>query len=230
MKISELCLCERPREKMLSAGAQSLSTAELLGVLLRTGTKAENAVDLGRRLLSQSGGNLLTLSSLSLSEICAVNGIKKAKAATLLAAFELGRRLLAESSRFSGAPLCEARQAYEMMIPRMKGLLHEECWVIMLNNSQFILGVKKMTVGGPESTVIDNRGILREMILCGAKALVLVHNHPSGSPLPSKADNSSTWSLKESLTVCGMCLLDHIIVCDDSFYSYAEEKSFKAPF
>lgn len=225
MKLNELCEGERPREKMLSLGPRSLGTPELLAILLRTGTRDRNVVDLGHQLLASADGSLLKLSSAPLEALCRIPGIKKDKAATLMAAFELGRRFLSEASWLPETPVTRAEQVYRMMIPRMKGMAHEECWVILLNIALCPVGKELMTRGGSETTTIVAKDILKKALEYGAHGIILVHNHPSGNPHPSAGDISCTKGLERAASAMDIRLYDHIIIADDSFYSFADDRT-----
>ena len=228
MKISEMCEAERPREKMLSRGAASLSTGELLAVLLRSGTAGRSALELAQTLLKAADGSIVTLSEMSRREICSIPGIKAGKATSVIAALELGRRFLEEKSTVVKKPVVHSRMIFEMMLPRLKGIRHEECWVLLLNNANYVLAREKTAVGGGNSTTIDIPRILRLALDNNASGLILVHNHPSGSPRPSNADILYTENLKKAATPFGISLLDHVVVCDDCFYSFADDMLYKA--
>lgn len=207
---------------MISGGPAALSNAELLAVILRSGTRELGALDLAQTLYSSAGGSLVALSSFTLDRLMSIPGIKSSKALSLMASFELGRRMIME--RGTGrVPLTGASGVYAYFRPRMKGLKHEECWVLFVNRSNFITGSLRMSQGCDDSTTIDNRTILREALIHHAGAIVLVHNHPSGNPLPGKADVEATASLKEAAEAMDILLLDHVIVCDDCYYSFCDE-------
>ncbi|MBQ0150589.1 MAG: DNA repair protein RadC [Bacteroidales bacterium] len=232
MKIQDICESERPREKMLARGARQLGNAELLAVLLRTGTRtgtgdsitSESAIDIAHRLLSLAGGSLLKLAYMSPKDLCSVPGIKEGKAVSVMAAMELGRRFMAESPGLDRIPLTDAGMVYDLMRPHLKGLRHEECWIILLNNARYVIGKKMMTQGGSSSTTIDVKDIVRQALDINASAMILVHNHPSGNPRPGNADMNETMSLKQAAEAMDMLLLDHVIVCDDCYFSFSDEK------
>ena len=184
MTIKELRADERPREKMLARGAGSLSDGELLAVLLRSGNRECSALDLARQLLDLADGRLSALFNLPPDRMLALGGIGPGKAASVLAAFELGRRFLQEASSVVKSPVLTARRVHELMLPRLKGLQHEECWVLFLNDHQYLVGKVRVTSGGGNSTTIDIRQIIRMALDKAASALILVHNHPSGNPTP----------------------------------------------
>ena len=224
MKMKELCSDERPREKLVGKGAGSLSNAELLAIMLRTGTGKSNAVDLAREMLKGAGGTLNSVSAMPLERLCAFNGIGPGKAATVVAAFELGRRAFSEQNSTSGRTVSNPKDVYRMMIPHMKSLDHEECWAVFLNRANVLIDKEMMSSGGLESTVIDCKMIVRRAIEKKASSLILVHNHPSGSAMPGTADIRQTEILKKALATCDISLIDHVVVASDCFYSFADEE------
>lgn len=217
---------ERPRERLMASGPGSLSNAELLSVLLRTGIPGESVLEISQKLLSLSGGSLGGLFELSATRLRSVKGVGKDKAATIMAAFELGKRFLAEGASVVKRPLVGPRMVYDIMCPELKGLDHEECWVMYLNGSNYLMGKSRMSSGGGNSTTIDIKQILRGALDRKAHSLILVHNHPSSNPKPSRADLEWTRSLTEAAGTMDLALLDHIIICDDCFYSIADEKMY----
>lgn len=224
MKILDLCEKERPREKLLSKGPGALGDGELLAILIRSGKQGESALDIAQRLLSGSGGRLASLASLTAAQIAAVDGLGPGKACCIAAAFELGRRFMLEESTVRKTPIVTSSQVYSMMIPSLKGLTHEECWVLLLNQASYVIARRRLTVGGDASTVIDVRQIVRIALAEGATALILIHNHPTGNPRPSTADIRETEALKKACDACSISLFDHVIVCDDCHWSFAEER------
>ena len=224
MKLSDYCEDERPREKMLSRGPGSLGTPELLAILLRTGTRERNVVDLGHQLLASADGSLLKLSAAPLETLCRIPGIKKDKAATLMAAFELGRRFLSEASWLPAKPVTTPEQVYQMMIPQMKGMKHEECWILLLNKAQLPIAKERMTLGSSDATILDIKDILKTALNHGAHGLVLIHNHPSGNPHPSAADISNTKALLKAARSMELTFYDHIIISDSSYYSFTDDQ------
>ena len=224
MKLSDYSADERPREKMLSRGPGALGTSELLAILLRTGTREHNVVDLAHQLLASADGSLIKLCSTPLDALCRIPGIKRDKAATLLAAFELGRRFLSEASWLPATPITQPEQIYRMMIPRMKGMSHEECWIILLNKAQLPIAKERMTLGGSDTTTIVIKDILKRALEHRAHGLVLIHNHPSGNPYPSANDITYTKALQRAAQAVDLTLYDHIIVADDSYYSFTDDE------
>ena len=229
MKISEISLSERPREKLLARGPATLGTAELLAILLRTGTPRANVLDIAHQLLSAADGSLLKLSALPRDALCAIPGIKKDKATTILAAFELGRRFLDEASWLPKEPVTTPERVYKIMIPLLKGLDHEECWVLFLNKAQRLIARERMTRGGSDATTIDVKDILRKSLDHGARGIVLIHNHPSDNPLPGQADIAMTKALQKAARSMDLFLLDHVIVCDSCYYSFTDDRMCTTP-
>lgn len=226
MKLKDFCESERPRERLLSSGASGLSNGELLAILLRNGDKERNAVELGQQLLKMVDGRLGTLFNMSSAKMCSLPGIGPAKAAVVMAAFELGKRFLNEESGIDKKPIVSSRTVYEIMIPVLKGKQHEECWLLLLNDNNYLLSKMMLSSGGGRSTVIDVRHIIRHSIEHNASGLILVHNHPSGNPRPSEADLKQTEALHKAASSVGIDLLDHVVFCDDQFFSFSDKHVF----
>ena len=226
MKILELSEGERPREKMLQRGAFALSSGELLAVLLRSGRRGESALELAQGLLARQG-TLTGLFSLNLLELSKIPGIGTGKACSLLAAAELGRRFMAEYSGVEKKPLTSARMFYTLMLPYLKGLRREECWALYMNSAMYLLGMERLSRGSGQNTAFDVKDILRGALWRRAYALVLVHNHPSGNPHASRADMILTSDLRRACESMGIGFADHIIVSDDCFYSFAEDRRYE---
>lgn len=224
MRMKELCDDERPREKILEKGPGALSNAELLAIMLRTGTGSMNAIDLAREVIRQAGGTLNSVLAMPLERLCAFSGIGPGKAATLVAAFELGRRAFSETGKEDRTSISNPGTVYRLMIPCLKGLDHEECWVLFLNRANYLIGKERMSSGGMDSTVIDCRTIVRRALERKASSIILVHNHPSGSALPGSADIRQTGILKKALSACDISLTDHVVVADSCYYSFADEQ------
>lgn len=229
MKILELTSGERPRERLLASGPGALSDGELLAVILRSGTSSQNVLELSRGLLSSCGGSLVRLSQMSCAELRHIPGIKDSKAAVILAAVELGRRFASERAASAGSTLTGARAVYDMMIPYMKGLGHEESWVILLDKRQRVMARERLCSGTADGVQVDPLSTVRLAVGRGARALVLVHNHPAGDPTPSKEDIDITKRLSIAANACGLLMLDHIVVCDSCFYSFCDERTYRVP-
>ncbi len=224
MKIMELCMDERPREKMMSKGAESLSNTELLAIMLRTGTGGMHVIDVAREVLKSAGGKLNGIASMPVGRLCEINGIGPAKAVTLAAAFELGRRCAGESIIDSRTAICSAKTVFRMMLPHMKGLDHEECWALFLNRANYLISKEKISSGGLDSTTLDCKTIVRKALENKATGVIIVHNHPSGSSLPGNADIQATRQLDSALRTCELSLLDHVIIAESSYYSFSDEE------
>ena len=228
MKMKDMCAAERPREKMMERGPSGLGNAELLAVLLRTGNRDESAVELAQKILKMADGSLVRLFGWNAAKLCSMPGIGPYKAAGVLAAFELGRRFLQEGAPVEKRPLLTPRMVYDLMVPVLKGLDHEECWVLGFNVSSYLVGREKLTQGTLTSTGIDPRQALKAALDWGAHSLMLMHNHPSGNPHPGPEDIRQTEKLKQACSAFGIQLTDHIVFCDDSFFSFADERLYSA--
>ena len=224
MKLKELCIDDRPREKMLEKGPSSLSNAELLAIMIRTGTGKMNVVDVARTLLHTAEGRLNAIADMPMEKLCSISGIGRSKAVTIAAAFELGRRSAAEKIVQDRVPVTSPKDVFRMMLPFMRGLDHEECWAVFLNRANYVLGKDRMSVGGLDSTTMDVKAVLRRALDRKASGVILVHNHPSGSALPGQADIRQTALLKKALQTCEIQLVDHVVIAEDSWYSFADEQ------
>lgn len=224
MKLKDFYKEELPREKMIARGPEALTDIELLAILLRIGRGGTNVLDLAREVLRSADGMLGNLSRMTLEALCDIKGIGRSKAVTVVAAFELGRRLAIEGGLNSRALMSSPKAVFRLMYPYMKSLDHEECWAVFLSSSNKLLSKEKITTGGQESTIIDNKLIIRKAFEKKATAVILVHNHPSGTASPSVEDIRQTQSLSKALRACDLHLLDHVIIGDNSYYSFADEE------
>lgn len=222
LKITQWAEEDRPREKMMRLGASALSHAELLAILIGSGSTKESAVDLMKRVLSDSNNNLNTLGKMSLQELMRYNGIGEAKAITILAACELGKRRQIETPE--ERPDCgTATRIYNHMHPVMQDLDVEEFWTLYLNQNYKLIKKLRISHGGIAEVSVDVRIILKEAVLANATILAVCHNHPSGSLKPSKKDDAITQSIKKACEVMRIHFLDHVIITDGAYYSYHEE-------
>ncbi len=221
LTIKEWCVQERPREKYLAHGSALLTDAELLAILIRTGNRQESAVALSRRLLAQFGNSLNCLSKKTFKEISTVRGIGTVKAITLLAAFELGRRLGAEKVELK-RKITSSTDVADLMMNKLGHIQHEEFWVLFLDTSNHLIKTSQISRGGLTNTVVDVRVLLRLALEENATAMVLCHNHPSGSVLPSKADKDVTRKVMNAAHTMDIKLTDHVIVSDGSYFSFVE--------
>jgi DNA repair protein RadC len=213
---------DRPREKMERLGAQALSDAELLAILVGSGSTKEDAVSLMKRILNDCNNNLNSLGKMSIRDLCQYNGVGPAKAITIMAACELGKRRQAESPE-QRPQLSTATRIYNHMHPLMQDLDVEEFWVLFLNQAHRLIKKVRIAHGGISEVSVDVRIIMREAVLCNATIMVACHNHPSGNITPSPQDNELTMSLKNACSVMRLKFMDHVIVADGSYYSYHED-------
>jgi len=213
---------DRPREKMLASGTQSLSDAELIALLIGSGTKSLSAVDLARQILYMAENNLDKLGMYSINDLKKIKGIGEAKAISIMAALEIGRRRKTANSR-NEVKITGSSDVFNLMHPILSDLSYEEFWVIFLNRSNKVTSKRKISQGGITGTVTDIRLILKNALENLATSLILCHNHPSGNLQPSEADISITRRLKESSTLMDISLLDHIIIAGKSYFSFADE-------
>ena len=223
MKIAEWTLADRPREKMERHGAETLGNAELLAVILRSGTREVNVVDLARNVLASAGGTLTGLSRIPPDEMRAIKGMGKGKALSVLAALELGRRMMRESLPEEGVLIVSPDDIYDLMYPRLKGLEREQCLAVFLNRGGRVTGEERLSSGSDGSTDLDPADVARRAVAARARSVVLVHNHPSGDPTPSPSDIRLTQGVKQALRLFGIKLLDHVIISDGAFFSFSRE-------
>ena len=220
--IKDWALEDRPREKLLAKGITSLSNAELLAILIRSGGPDTSAVDLARQVLKQAGNNLQELGKRSITDLVKHNGMGTVKAITIVAALELGRRRkkseLHEKIRISGT-----QDVFTLFQPVIGDLSHEEFWVLLLNRSNRVIDNIRISQGGISGTVIDVRLILKNALDRLASSLILSHNHPSGNLKPSDADIKITSKISEASKTMDIQLLDHIIIADNSYFSFSDE-------
>lgn len=213
---------DRPREKMLNKGIQVLTDAELLAILIGSGNRDETAVELMKRVLLACDNNLNELGKYSVNELCSFKGIGPAKAISIVAACELGKRRKIADVVERNRIICST-DVYNELHPLMGDLYTEECWVILLNQNNKIIDKIKISAGGISETAVDVRCILREAILKRAVSIILCHNHPSGNAQPSIEDDRLTSRIKQAGSVMNINLADHVILCDGRYYSYADE-------
>lgn len=213
---------ERPREKLMHQGAAALTNAELLAILIGSGTRSLTAVDLARELIAGCDGRLDALSRQGASRLMAVEGVGPAKATTILATFELARRLAAEIPQ-DELTIRTSETVARMMAPFLRDLPHEECWVLYLNRGSRLIGKEKVSSGGTGSTVIDIKIIVKKAVEHLASGLILVHNHPSGNPRPGEQDRLQTDALRKAAAVFDIALVDHVIIGKKKYFSFSDE-------
>jgi DNA repair protein RadC len=213
---------ERPREKGMVNGVQYLSDSELLAILIRSGTRNMTAVELARQLLKLVDNNLQELGKLALSDLLKQKGIGPAKAISVMAALELGRRRDG-MQQIEKIPVKSSKTVFHLFYPLLGDLEYEEFWLLMLNRANRVLGRFKVSQGGLSGTVIDTRIILKKALDNLASSIIVCHNHPSGNNEPSDADVRITEKLKKAAEMLEIKLLDHLIIADKSYFSFADE-------
>lgn len=213
---------DRPREKMMEKGKASLSDAELIAIIIGTGTTEESAVALSKRILSRSDHNLNALASMSVDDLMTFRGIGKSKAVSILTAMELGKRRSMEHAR-EKKNVNSSVTAFEIMQPFIGDLLHEEFWILFLNNANRLLGKSQLSKGGIHATLVDVRLIFKKAISTGATSIILCHNHPSGNLTPSHSDIQLTKKIIKGGELLDIKVLDHIIVSQHGYFSFADE-------
>ncbi len=213
---------DRPREKMLRQGSRSLSETELLAILVGSGIKGENAIDLARRVLAEAGNDLAVLARLSPEYLCRVKGIGEARAIQIVAALELGRRRQAQSDSHTQS-IRSSSDVYRIFRPILMDHQHEEFWILLLNRANRVMGKQMISKGGLSGTVADPKVIYHRALLALSSAVILVHNHPSGNASPSQADREITRKLRNAGEFLDLPVLDHVIVTDHAYYSFADE-------
>ena len=221
LKITEWAAEDRPREKLMQKGTASLSDAELLAILISSGTKEKSAVDLGRELLSIVNNNLNALGRLSINDLTKLHGIGTARAVTIAAALELGRR-----RKLAGVPEAAqikcSKDVADIFQPLLSDLTHEEFWILFLNRSNKIINRMKLSQGGISGTVTDVRIVMKKAIEYLASGIIVCHNHPSGNLSPSDSDSRITQKIKDAGSLMDIQLLDHIIISGDEYYCFAD--------
>ncbi|QIH39427.1 JAB domain-containing protein [Flavobacterium sp. Sr18] len=216
---------DKPREKLMLKGKSVLSDAELIAILIGSGNRSESAVDLSKRILASVDNNLNALGKLSLSQLMQFKGIGEAKAISIIAALELGRRRRGEDA-VELKKITSSKIIFEIMQPIIGELPHEEFWIIYMNNSNKVIAKSQLSKGGITGTLVDVRIVFKTALEMGATALILCHNHPSGTLIPSDADKHITKKLKLAGDSLEIKVLDHLIVTETSYFSFADEGIF----
>lgn len=221
LKITDWAVEDRPREKLIRKGISSLSDTELLAILISSGTRKKSAVDLGRELLSMVNNNLNSLGKLSVSDLRKLHGIGPARAVTIAAALELGRR-----RKLAEVPdICQIKSSQDVadiFQPLLSDLSHEEFWVLFLNRSNKVIDRMKISQGGISGTVTDIRIIMKKAVENLASGIIVCHNHPSGNLSPSESDTNITRKIRDAGNLMDIQLLDHLIISDRDYYSFAD--------
>lgn len=213
---------DQPREKLLNKGKQVLSDAELVAILIGSGNRDESAVALCKRILASTNNNLNELGKRSVKQLMDFKGIGEAKAITIVAALELGRRRRGEKA-MEKLIITSSVSVFEMMQPILGDLQHEEFWIIYLSNSNKVIFKNQLSKGGMTGTLVDVRLVLKMALEVGATGLILCHNHPSGTLKPSEPDKLITQKLKKAALSIDIKVLDHLIITENAYFSFADE-------
>lgn len=221
-QISEWPLEDRPREKLITKGRRALSNAELLAILIATGTARKSALDLAREILGRAGNDLHQLARWSVNDFCKTSGIGHAKAVSIVSALELAGRKLQADAR-ENPVIQSSRDAYKRMRHCLEDLSHEEFWMLTLNRKNAVIAEHRISEGGITATIVDQRKLFRIALDDKCTGIILFHNHPSGNVYPSDSDNQLTRKLKEAGNLLDINVLDHLILAQSSYYSYADE-------
>lgn len=221
LTIKEWALDDRPREKMMSKGIGALSDAELMAILIGSGTRNETAVAISQRILALASSNLNELGKFSLKDFTKIKGIGTAKAITIMAALELGRRRK-KVEAINRKQISSSTDVIDIFQPQLADLPHEEFWILLLNRANKIIDQVRISEGGQTATVVDIRKIMKLVLEHQALGVILCHNHPSGNHNPSEDDIKITQKLKAAATTLDIKLLDHVIVTDSKCYSMAD--------
>jgi DNA repair protein RadC len=221
-RIKDLAEADRPREKLMERGEEALTNAELLAILIGSGTSKKSAVELMQEILKVCDNRLSLLGRMTIAELMTYNGIGEAKAITLKAAAEIGRRRAMERAS-DLVKFVDSASIYQYMYPLMRDLTGEESWVLLLNNDLRLIRKVKLSIGGLTETLVDVRRVMKEVLQADATCFVLLHNHPSGSLRPSREDDRLTERVKRAAETLNVRLIDHMIVTDGGYYSYQDE-------
>jgi len=213
---------DQPREKLQYKGKAALSDAELVAILIGSGNRQESAVDLCKRILASTNNNLSALGKLSIKQLMEFKGIGEAKAISIIAALELGRRRRGEEA-LKKKKITSSSSVFELMQPVIGELQHEEFWIIYVNNSNKVIQKNQLSKGGITGTLVDVRLVLKNALEVGATGLILAHNHPSGTLKPSEADKQITQKLKGAAQSLDIKVLDHLIITEKAYFSFADE-------
>jgi DNA repair protein RadC len=222
LNIKSLAEDDRPREKLIAKGRQALSDAELLAILLASGSRNETAVQLAQRILKENKNSINELAKLQLNDLKKFKGVGEAKAVTIAAALEIGRRRTDQATE-EKIKISSSKAAYNILNSKLSDLPHEEFWVLFMSRSNSVIKTDCISRGGISGTVVDIRLILKPAIECLASSIILAHNHPSGNLKPSQEDINLTKKVKEAAKLMDIGLQDHLIIGDQAYLSFADE-------
>ena len=214
---------DRPREKLLSKGKGQLSKAELIAILIGSGNRNESAVELSKRILNEAGNNLAELSKFSINDLCKFKGIGEAKAISIIAALEIGRRRRADDVVTKTNKIKSSKDAYNIFYADLSEKQYEEFWILLLDRANTILKKVNISEGGIAGTVVDPKKIFKIALENNSSAIILAHNHPSNNLSPSDADKAITKKISDAGKILEISVLDHIIIGSDNYFSFADE-------
>ncbi|WP_297693700.1 DNA repair protein RadC [uncultured Eudoraea sp.] len=212
---------DKPREKLVHKGRSVLSNAELIAILIGSGTKNETAVALSKRILASTNNNLNELGKVSIKQLMKFKGIGEAKAVSIAAALEIGRRRQNEKAMVK-PQILGSQSVFDLLQPLLADLPHEEFWIVYLNNSNKVIQKAQLSKGGITGTLVDVRLVIKQALELGAVSLILAHNHPSGTLKPSEADKKITTKLQKASEAMDIRVLDHVIITQNKYYSFAD--------
>ena len=222
LTIKSWALDDRPREKLVAKGKNALSDAELIAILIGSGNRNESAVALSKRILNSVKGNINALAKLSVEKLMTFKGIGEAKAISIITGLELGKRRQLEIA-LEKPKITNSKDGFNIMQPIIGDLEHEEFWVLFLNNSNKVLAKNQISKGGLTATIVDVRLLFKQALELTSVAMIVCHNHPSGKLEPSNADKQLTHKIKQAGTTLDIKLLDHLIITEKAYFSFADE-------
>ena len=222
LTIKSWALDDRPREKLVAKGKKALSDAELIAILIGSGNRNESAVALSKRILNSVKGNINALAKLSVEKLMTFKGIGEAKAISIITGLELGKRRQLEIA-LEKPKITSSKDGFNIMQPIIGDLEHEEFWVLFLNNSNKVLAKNQISKGGLTATIVDVRLLFKQALELTSVAMIVCHNHPSGKLEPSNADKQLTQKIKQAGTTLDIKLLDHLIITEKAYFSFADE-------
>jgi DNA repair protein RadC len=223
LRVKDIPLDDRPREKLMLRGAQSLTDAELIAILLRTGTKGKSVINVAQSLIAENG-NLAVIASKSLPALVKNHGIGKDKAATLLAAFEISKRVMSQSKWYSEKKITSPKDIADIFIPLMKDELKEKFMLVCLNSANKVIKTETISIGSLNSSVVHAREIFKAAIENSSASVILIHNHPSGNPDPSNEDIAVTKKIIEAGKILDIPVYDHLIIAGNTYTSFVEKR------
>ncbi len=213
---------DKPRERFIEKGGESLTNVELLAILIRSGDRENNAIELSRKILDAANNRIGELKKFNLDDLLKFKGIGVGKALTIMSAFELMRRSELECEP-SAPTIYSSKSVVNHIAPILRDITHEECWILYLNRGNRVIGKERISSGGISATVIDIKIIIKKTIAKLASSIILIHNHPSGNKMPGEQDKIQTQKLKKAAITCDIALLDHLIIAGRDYFSFLDE-------